>query len=168
MPDLLVRKAYTAAYDRRLRHPSWVSCVLDGSAFAFLTRQSDYFSRRPSISLSLHSVNLEQRGHLQLTTRRKAIEAAQSSWRMRLSPSHSERDWRITSGVAMIADICELNIRFYAWCWCLDLILGPLGSRPPTASRPRKPWTRLSSSPISHHRLAMASTDIVSLSACFT
>lgn len=25
VPDLLVRKAYTAAYDRRLRHPAWVS-----------------------------------------------------------------------------------------------------------------------------------------------
>lgn len=25
MPDVLKRTAYTAAYDRRLRHPAWVS-----------------------------------------------------------------------------------------------------------------------------------------------
>ncbi|KAG1765739.1 hypothetical protein EV702DRAFT_1212246 [Suillus placidus] len=50
VPDLFVRKAYTAAYDRRLRHPAWASCFSMLQQFSdeslpamFRAKLQDYF-----------------------------------------------------------------------------------------------------------------------------
>lgn len=98
VPDLLVRKAYTAAYDRRMRHPAWVSYL---SKLQQLLTNSAH--RLQSISLSHLLANPvssvpQGMGHPTAQTRR--------SRRMNLSLQFSARSCKIISEVGMIVDTC--------------------------------------------------------------
>lgn len=110
--DQFVRKAYVAAYDRRLRHPAWVRPFLLPCPPLLSKLSSSIIhirhKRPPNISLSLPSVN--PHSSLHRPTAKPETAKGPHSRKTRASQFRSARGCRIISGVDMIGDICELFI----------------------------------------------------------
>lgn len=92
--DQLVRKAYVAGYDRRLRHPAWVRHTV-----LTYTRSSDSEDRQQSTSPNQFCGKIPALGVLTLVTGRKAI-----SWKMKAYRRCSVQNYKITSEVDTTGD----------------------------------------------------------------
>ena len=93
--DQLVRKAYVAGYDRRLKHPAWVH-----HALLTYIRFSDPENRQQNTSLNRFCVKILAPRVQTLATGRRAI-----SWRMKVYRRCSVPNCRITSEVGTTVGI---------------------------------------------------------------
>lgn len=131
--DQLVRKAYVAGYDRRLRHPAWVCHTV---LFPYAPYFFNSGSRRQNTSPNLFSGKVPVLTNQTLATGRRATSRRMKAYRQCFAPN-----CRTTSGVGTTGDT-----------WFL----------PPMPSCLRRPWTKRSCYPILRRRSALGSTAIVS------
>ena len=104
-----MRKAYTAAYDRRLRHPAWV-CVLQCFPLVWYEPHA-LVLRRPNTSPSRRWVNQRLRRPRKM---KQATGRDQALPKTSRCLACSARNSRITSRADMIADTCRWFQRFDA------------------------------------------------------